>query len=58
MPEKPEGICAHPACICPVPEGEKYCSPYCEDAGNITEISCNCEHAGCALTEAPMKARF
>ena len=24
MPDKDKGICAHPACTCPVPEGEKY----------------------------------
>jgi hypothetical protein len=52
MPEKRKGMCAHPACQCPVEEGEKYCSQYCEDAADTTEISCNCEHAGCALAEA------
>jgi hypothetical protein len=31
--------CAHPACDCPAQEGEKYCSPYCHDAGDLTEIS-------------------
>jgi len=51
MSEKPEGLCAHPACNCMVPEGEKYCSAYCEDAGHTTEISCNCGHAGCSLAE-------
>src|SRR5438270_11727746 len=49
MPEKRDGICAHPACNCPVPQGEKYCSTYCEDAADTIEISCNCEHAGCAM---------
>jgi len=52
MPEKRKGMCAHPACNCPVPEGEKYCSAYCEDAADTVEISCNCEHPGCALAEA------
>jgi len=51
MPEKEDGICQHPACTCEVPEGENYCSPYCSDAGNIQEISCNCGHAGCSLAE-------
>ena len=51
MAENEEGICAHPACNCPVPPGEKYCSQYCEDAADMTEISCNCEHAGCELAE-------
>ena len=56
MPEKREGMCAHPACNCMAPKGEKYCSAYCEDAANLTELSCNCEHRGCALTEAPLTA--
>jgi len=51
MSEKSEALCAHPACNCMVPEGEKYCSAYCEDAGHTTEISCNCGHAGCSLAE-------
>jgi hypothetical protein len=40
--------CAHPSCTCTPPNGEKYCSTYCHDAGKITELSCNCGHAGCA----------
>jgi len=53
MAEKEKGVCAHPPCTSAVPEGEKYCSPYCEDAGELLELSCNCEHAGCAtLAEA------
>jgi hypothetical protein len=40
--------CAHPSCTCMAPKGEKYCSPYCHDAGNTTELSCGCGHAGCA----------
>jgi len=40
--------CAHPACNCTVPPGDKYCSTYCHDAGSLTELSCNCAHAGCA----------
>ena len=40
--------CAHPACVCMAPKGEKYCSTYCHDAGNTLEISCNCGHAACA----------
>jgi hypothetical protein len=42
-PEK----CAHPICTCPAREDSKYCSAYCEDAGDTTEIGCNCGHAGC-----------
>ena len=51
--------CAHPACNCRVAGDDEYCSPYCEDAKETTEISCNCAHAGCAVTEGRpvMKAR-
>ncbi len=50
--------CAHPACNCMVDEDSKYCSPYCHDAGGKTEISCNCGHAGCAVSAVrqPMTA--
>ena len=40
--------CAHPACNCNAPEGSKYCSQYCHDAGASLELSCNCGHPGCA----------
>ncbi len=40
--------CAHPACSCPAPHGEKYCSAYCNDAAGTTEIACNCGHPGCS----------
>jgi hypothetical protein len=43
-----EKKCAHPACNCILPEGEKYCSTYCHDAGTLTELACNCPHPGCA----------
>lgn len=53
--------CAHPACNCVPPDGKKYCSQYCSDAGNTMEIACNCGHAGCATTAtagaAPVQAR-
>ena len=45
-----KGKCAHPACICTVPEGTKYCSTSCEDAKDTLEISCNCGHSGCELS--------
>jgi hypothetical protein len=45
--------CAHPACNCPAPKGEKYCGAYCHDAGDLTELSCNCGHPGCAEEMAP-----
>jgi hypothetical protein len=52
MSDKPKGSCAHPACRCIVPDGQKYCSQYCSDAGDTMEISCNCEHPGCSLAES------
>ena len=42
--------CAHPACNCEVDADNKYCSQYCDDAADTTEISCNCGHGGCAVT--------
>jgi hypothetical protein len=48
-----EKKCAHPACSCPVPEGEDYCSTSCEDAAGLIELSCNCEHASCETLTAP-----
>jgi hypothetical protein len=39
--------CAHPICTCLAEEDSKYCSPYCEDAKDTTEIACNCGHVGC-----------
>ena len=41
--------CVHPACSCTAPQDSKYCSTYCEDAKDTTEISCNCGHSGCEL---------
>ena len=43
--------CAHPACTCLVEKDGKYCSQYCEDAGGTMEISCNCGHTGCSVSE-------
>ena len=39
--------CAHPNCTCPPAENSKYCSTYCEDAKDTTEIFCECGHATC-----------
>jgi hypothetical protein len=45
-----EKKCEHPACNCMISEdGGDYCSPYCHDAGDKVEISCNCGHAGCSV---------
>jgi hypothetical protein len=35
-----------------VGKNETYCSTYCHDAGGTMEISCNCGHAGCSVTES------
>ncbi len=43
--------CAHPACRCTVAEGKTYCSQRCEDAKGQIEISCDCAHPGCALSD-------
>jgi hypothetical protein len=40
--------CAHPACNCMARQGDKYCSTYCHDAGQTTELMCNCGHPGCS----------
>jgi hypothetical protein len=39
--------CAHPACSCIAPAGKAYCSASCEDAKNLTELVCQCQHPGC-----------
>ena len=44
--------CAHPPCNCMVDAEGKYCSQYCEAAGpDEVEISCDCGHSGCGLTQ-------
>jgi len=40
--------CEHPACQCLAPEGEDYCSEICKNAGDLTELSCECGHEACA----------
>jgi hypothetical protein len=42
--------CAHPACKCLVAKNGqwgKYCSEHCKEAGDITELRCDCEHPAC-----------
>jgi hypothetical protein len=41
--------CAHGPCECMAPEGEEYCSIYCENADSVggSEIRCSCGHPGC-----------
>lgn len=43
--------CKHPACTCIVTDGKDYCSNSCEDAGDTTELACQCGHPGCAGEE-------
>jgi hypothetical protein len=43
--------CAHPACICTVGSGERFCSDYCAEQANAgksaADDACNCGHAEC-----------
>jgi hypothetical protein len=53
--------CAHPACRCTVAHDKKYCSQRCEDTAGEVEISCNCGHPGCSLSEErgrPLRERL
>ena len=51
--EREEKTCAHIPCSCVVPEGQKYCSQACKDAGSEdVEIACECGHASCGLGNA------
>jgi hypothetical protein len=44
--------CAHPACNCQVAANQKFCTQYCEDAGDDEiEIFCDCGHPACELAE-------
>jgi hypothetical protein len=49
MPET-TNKCKHPSCNCHVAADESYCSRYCHDASDTTEITCNCGHTSCAVT--------
>ncbi len=51
--------CAHPACDCLVEKGGpfgKYCSDHCRKAGEITALSCHCQHPGCGTQKAAAAA--
>jgi hypothetical protein len=39
--------CAHPKCMCAVPEGKKYCNEWCEDNARDEMPPCSCGHAIC-----------
>lgn len=43
--------CAHPSCKCMARDGSKYCSAFCEGAGNTPDITCGCGHPACSVTE-------
>ena len=52
--------CAHPSCECVVPpKGAygKYCSEVCKEAGQITELRCNCQHAECRQSDVSPRAQ-
>ena len=41
--------CAHPQCKCLVTDGGQwgnYCSEHCREAGDETELMCDCKHPG------------
>lgn len=40
-------LCAHPGCTCKPAPDSKYCSEYCERAGDVIEIRCGCQHPAC-----------
>jgi hypothetical protein len=50
MADERRNTCAHRGCSCPVAGNEKYCSARCETYENddITTITCECGHGGCA----------
>ena len=51
--------CAHPSCECLVTsKGQygKYCSEVCKEAGQITELRCNCQHDACRLPDRSRSA--
>ena len=46
-----EQKCAHPACRCLVADDKTYCHERFEDAKDQIEISCDCAHPGCSLSD-------
>jgi len=38
--------CAHESCHCQTTE--TYCSEVCKDSKGVIDITCQCEHPGCA----------
>jgi hypothetical protein len=39
--------CAHPKCMCAVPDGKEYCSRWCEKNSREERAPCFCGHASC-----------
>ena len=42
--------CAHPACQCVVSKDGShgnFCSEHCKEAGDKTELRCDCQHPTC-----------
>jgi hypothetical protein len=59
MTTKPEKVCAHELCDCPVQPGSEYCSQLCEqqakaEPGDAT--SCPCGHLACGVGNAEEEA--
>jgi hypothetical protein len=49
--ENKDGVtrCRHDACTCEIPEGQKFCSPFCESgvAKSLSDDPCKCGHPAC-----------
>jgi hypothetical protein len=41
--------CAHPGCNCRATKDSKYCSEYCQRAGDHIAIKCDCGHPACRM---------
>jgi hypothetical protein len=39
--------CAHPQCMCAVPDGKEYCGEWCEKHGREELPPCRCGHPVC-----------
>ena len=52
MADKPQR-CAHSACKCSVPPGQKYCSKHCEEHAKMNDpegkVLCGCGHPECEM---------
>jgi hypothetical protein len=50
MSKEQSGKCAHASCQCQAAANDKYCSQYCKDAKNVTELGCGCTHPACSVS--------